>query len=471
VKKADQRRHRWSMGATERRSLLIIGDLLSASLAAFLALALWAQFDWLGFSLAFIKARANWFIFLPPLWLILMVDLYDIRRASSWRHTIRGILLAAVGGVFFYLLIYFTSSPGSLPRRGIFYFLLLVVVMTLIWRWVYVRVFTTPTFMKRVLVVGAGDSGRTLLSVIKAMHPPPFFLVGLVDDDISKKGKVIEGISVLGDNTCIMDVIQRENVSEIIVAILGSMNGEMFQALLDVQERGVKITRMPVSYEELLGRLPIRYMESDWLLRSFVDDLRVSSPYLLAKRLLDLLGSLIGVMIFLVTFPWIAAAILIDSGRPVFFKQSRLGRGGYTFNLIKYRTMRQDAEADGEAHWARKDDPRATRLGRILRRTHLDELPQFWNVLRGDMSVVGPRPERPELVAELQQQIPFYRARLLTKPGITGWAQVNFGKGASVEGSEEKLEYDLYYIKHRNLIMDLWIIMRTIASASVFQGV
>jgi lipopolysaccharide/colanic/teichoic acid biosynthesis glycosyltransferase len=133
--------------------------------------------------------------------------------------------------------------------------------------------------------------------------------------------------------------------------------------------------------------------------------------------------------------------------------------------------MRQDAEADGQAHWAMQEDPRATRVGRLMRKAHLDELPQFWNVLRGEMSVVGPRPERPELVAELEKQIPFYRARLLVKPGVTGWAQVNYGKGASVEGSAEKLEFDLYYIKHRSLAMDLWILLRTFGAVLGLRGV
>jgi lipopolysaccharide/colanic/teichoic acid biosynthesis glycosyltransferase len=133
--------------------------------------------------------------------------------------------------------------------------------------------------------------------------------------------------------------------------------------------------------------------------------------------------------------------------------------------------MRQDAEADGQPHWARAGDPRMTRVGALLRKMHLDEFPQFWNVLKGEMSLVGPRPERPELVAELERQIPFYRARLLVKPGVSGWAQINYGKGASVEGSAEKLEYDLYYIKHRGLWMDLWIVMRSIGAIFGLRGV
>jgi lipopolysaccharide/colanic/teichoic acid biosynthesis glycosyltransferase len=153
------------------------------------------------------------------------------------------------------------------------------------------------------------------------------------------------------------------------------------------------------------------------------------------------------------------------------FRQARLGQGGRPFSVYKFRTMRQDAEADGQAHWALEGDPRATRVGRVLRRVHLDEFPQFWNVLVGEMSLVGPRPERPEMVAELEKQIPFYRARLLVKPGIGGWAQVNYGKGASVEGSAEKLEYDLYYIKHRSLMLDVLIILRTFGSVFGLRGV
>ncbi len=457
--------------ASERRSLLILLDLLAASAATFLALTLWAQLDWLGFSWDFVRARAAWFVLLPLIWVLLMVNLYDERRASSWRETIRGVFLAALGGVVLYLAAYFFTEPGSLPRRGVLYFLVMVIVFTLMLRGVYVRVFTAPGFLRRVLVVGAGESGQTILKLINDMNPPPYFLVGLIDDDPSMHGQVIEGIPILGDNSKLLDIIEKEGISEILVAIQGPMQGEMFQALLDTQERGIQVTRMPMAYEELLGRVPIQHLESDWLIRSFVDELRVSAFYLLVKRLIDLVGGLGGMLIFLVIYPWVALAILIESRRPILFTQVRLGQGGRLHGVVKFRTMHQDAEADGQAQWAQRGDTRATRVGRLLRRTHLDEIPQFWNVLRGEMSLVGPRPERPELVDELEKQIPFYRARLLVKPGITGWAQVNYGKGASIEGSAEKLEYDLYYIKHRGLLMDIWIILRTIGSVFGFGGV
>ncbi len=471
MKPVELKGRRWRLETGERRLLLIFGDLIAASAATFIALALWAHLDWLGFSIEFLIARANWFILLPPVWLLLMVNLYDVWRSSSWRATLRGVVLAAGGGAIIYLVVYLFSDPFSLPRRGPLYFLFLVIVLTLFWRWMYIRVFTAPAFMRRVLIVGAGESGSTLLKYVNEIWPPPFYVVGLVDDDTSKHGEEIEGHQVLGDNSHLLALVEEQKITDLIVAILGPMNGEMFQALLDAQELGVQITRMPVAYEELLGRVPIQHLESDWLLRSFVDEVRAPAYYNFLQRLMDILGGLIGIFLFILVYPWAALALVLESGRPVLFKQQRLGKGGHTFEVVKFRTMRQDAEADGHAQWAQEQDPRATRVGRFLRRTHLDELPQFLNVLGGDMSVVGPRPERPELVAELEKKIPFYRARLLVKPGITGWAQVNYGKGASVEGSSEKLEYDLFYIKHRTILMDVWIILRTAGSVLGFRGV
>ena len=467
----NSRRGRWRMSAGERRIILIVGDFIAAASAAFLALYLWAQIDWLGFSLVFVRFRAGWFFLLPLLWLFLMINSYDVIRASSWGDTLRGVMFSGIGGVVLYLLAYFTSDPGSLPRRGVLYFLVLVILLTLTWRWLYIKIFTAPDFMRRALVIGAGESGITLVNVVRAINPPPFTLVGIIDDDPDKQGMEIDSCRVLGENINLLPLIEQEGITDIIVAILGPMNGEMFQAILDAQERGVLITRMPVSYEELLGRLPINHLESDWLVRSFVDEVHISPLYAMSKRVLDICGSILGLLGLLMIYPWVALAIMIESGRPVIYIQERLGQGGKEYWVVKFRTMSQDAEADGDAHWAMEGDPRATTVGKFLRKTHLDEFPQFWNVLMGEMSLVGPRPERSILVDELQKQIPFYRARLLAKPGITGWAQINYGKGASVEGSAEKLEYDLYYIKHRSLLMDLWIILRTTGSIIGFRGI
>lgn len=467
-----RKERRIQLRTAERRMLLIVGDFIIAIIATMVALALWSELDYLALSEEFVRARATWFVLLPIIWLFLMINLYDLRRAASWSETLRGVLVAAGIGTMMYLSVYFfRTEAGSLPRRGPLYFLIVVVVTTLAWRWIYVKVFTSLQFLRRVLIVGAGTSGSALVELLQGLESSPFYIVGLIDDDVEKQGKEIHGIKVLGGSAQLEQIIIEGEVSDIIVAILGPMNGEMFQALLDAQERWVEIIRMPVLYEELLGRVPIHHLESDWLLRSFVDEVRVSGLYLVGKRFIDILGGLVGTLILLLILPLVSIAILVESGRPIIFTQTRLGKGGKPYELIKFRTMGQDAEPDGIAQWAFRGDPRMTKVGLILRKLHVDEFPQFINVFLGNMSLVGPRPERPELVEQLEKEIPFYRARLLVKPGIGGWAQVNFGKGGSIEGSAEKLEFDLYYIKHRSMMLDLWVIFRSIGTAIVFQGV
>jgi lipopolysaccharide/colanic/teichoic acid biosynthesis glycosyltransferase len=244
----------------------------------------------------------------------------------------------------------------------------------------------------------------------------------------------------------------------------------MFQALLDAQEMGVDITRMPVAYEELLGRVPIKYLETEWILRSFVDQMRVDLYYELAKRTVDILGALVGLVLLLPMIPFITIAIALDSGFPIFYTQIRMGKGGQLYKMLKFRTMNQNAEPDGQPKWAEENDRRATRVGLFLRKTHIDEMPQFLNVLRGEMSLVGPRAERPELVEWFQQHVPFYRARLLVKPGITGWAQVNQQYAASIPETIEKLEYDLFYIKRRNILTDVNVLLRTPAIVLGLRG-
>jgi exopolysaccharide biosynthesis polyprenyl glycosylphosphotransferase len=248
------------------------------------------------------------------------------------------------------------------------------------------------------------------------------------------------------------------------------MQGATFQTILDAQDRGVEVIPMPALYEELMGRVPVHHLESEWLIRSFVVEARAGGFYETGKRLLDLAASVVGLGIWLILYPLIALVILIDSGFPIMYSQMRSGKGGRPFRIHKFRTMRQDAEKDGQARMAQESDDRVTRVGYFLRRTHLDELPQFWNVLRGEMSMVGPRSERPEWVTHFEKQIPFYRARLLVKPGITGWAQVNYGYVSTVEETTLKLEYDLYYIKHRSILMDLTIILRTVGQMIGFRG-
>ncbi len=456
----------------ERRALVVLGDFLMASAALGLGIALWAIADVPKVTLAeFFQTRlTGWFFWLPFLWLLLLVDSYDPRKTDDRRRTFRAVTAAALLGLVAYMAIYFTSEPNSLPRRGVAAFLVLGYLFTLLWRMLYIQIFTAPRFLHRVLLVGAGSTGQALLKVISDLWPPPYYLAGLIDDDPEKQATDLYGYKVLGSSDTLLEIVERENISDIIVAISGFMRSRMFQSLLDAQTLGVQITRMPVAYEELLGRVPVNHLEADWMLRNFVDEARVGAFYRLGKRLLDVIGGLIGVAILVVIGPFIALAILIEDGSPVVFQQLRAGQGNRPYKIYKFRTMVTNAEKEGQPQLAKENDDRTTRVGRILRKTHLDEWLQFVNVLRGEMSLVGPRPERPEFVEHFQEEIPFYRARLLVKPGIAGWAQIHFAYAATMEEMVMKLEYDLYYIKHRNLWLDIVIILRTIATVIGFRG-
>jgi len=358
----------------ERRALVIIGDLIMAWIALAIAVYFWASAEsqQLGF-FKFVELRLQpWFYLLPFLWLALLVDSYDTRRTSDLRRTVFSVGASAMIGAVFYLGIYFISDT-SLPRRGVAMFLLAALGLTLLWRVIYIRVFTAPRFMHRILLVGAGVTGQAILNIYNKIHPQPFIMVGVVDDDPEKIGTEIMGHRILGGSELILETIEKENISELIVAISGRMNSDTFQTLLDAQESGVEITRMPRAYEELLGRVPVHYLEADWVLRSFVDEARIGPFYNFTKRLLDVIGGLVGVATLLVIGPFITLAILIESGWPVVFEQTRAGKGGMPFKIYKFRTMHQNAEADSGPQLARENDNRTTHVGRILRKTHLDE--------------------------------------------------------------------------------------------------
>lgn len=464
----------WRLGISERRVILILGDLLMAGGALAIALYFWAagiEVRNMRQAVEFLQLRPpNWFYLLPIVWLILLIETYNPHRALNWRQTLTGLIAAALIGMGIYVLFYFTSDPGSLPRRGVASFALSAWLLTALWRLLYIRIFTSPQFTRRAILMGAGSSGLALLEVINGIKPAPYHVVALLDDNPTKRNKKLAGHRVIGGGRRMLSLIEENGVSDVLVAINGRMQEATFRALLEAQEQGVEIVRMPVAYEELLDRVPINYLEADWLVRSFVDDARVNRFYQMGKRLFDIVGGLIGVTILVLITPLISLLIWIDSGLPITFSQTRAGKGGKPYRIIKFRTMRVDAEKRGKPLLAKEDDKRSTRVGRFLRKTRLDEWPQFYNVLRGDMSLVGPRPERPELMEHFERHIPFYRARLLDKPGITGWAQVNYGYYATLKEMGTKLEYDLYYIKHRGPILDFVILLRTVGTIFGFRG-
>jgi exopolysaccharide biosynthesis polyprenyl glycosylphosphotransferase len=454
---------RWRLSINDRRTLLILGDLIVSVIALAVALIIWATLsdEWFGFSIDFFRERvAFWFYLLPLSWILLLVEAYDVHRAADLPRTLQGVSSAAGLGLVLYMVVYFASS-NPLPRVGVAIFLLISYGLTILWRLAYIKIFTKPEFLRRVLLIGAGNAGQTILDVLNDIKPKPFNLIGIIDDDPDKLHSTVDGYQVIAGSEQLLAIIETERITEIIVAISGEMKGTTFQTLLDAQQAGVEITRMPVAYEQLLNRVPIKILEADWILRSFVDQFKISRFYTINKRLMDIVGGLFGVLVIAILLPFVGLGIIIDDGFPIFYSQTRLGRGGKPFQIIKFRTMRKDAEAAGLPMLAKEDDERATRIGRILRKTHIDEIPQFINVLRGEMSIVGPRSERPGLVDHYVRRIPFYRARLLVKPGATGWAQVNYGYAGTIEQTINKLEYDLYYIKHRTISLDILTILRT----------
>ena len=459
---------------SEQRTILLVGDFIASVAAMAGAIYFWYEYSLYRLIESGVKPNIAerivqlevpfWFYVLPLAWLLLMVDSYEIHTASNWRKTLRGIAVAPVVGLLGYSLVFtINTDPNSLPRIAIGAFLVLASFLTLGWRAIYIRLYTSSGLMRRVLVIGAGKAGRTLVEAYRKLNPPPFLIIGFIDDDPAKRNKSYHGFGVLGDSEHLLDLVEEYRISDVVVAITGEIKGETFQTVLDAQERGIEVTRMPIMYEELTQRVPIEHLESDWVVRSFVDQVRISGLYELLKRVMDIFGGFVGTVVFLLVFPFIAVAIIVETGFPVFYSQPRLGKGAKLFNILKFRTMTQNAEAEG-IKAAEENDPRITKVGNFLRKTRLDEMPQFWDVLRGEMSLVGPRAERPELVAEYQKQIPFYRARLLVKPGLTGWAQINYGYVATVKETVVKLEYDLYYIKHRTLGMDFSIVLRTIGT-------
>ena len=457
---------------SDLRVILVLGDLLAAVIALGISLYAWASGDsWYQFSVEFLKYRAPaWFYLLPFIWIILLVDTYDTQKSANLRQTLRSIGTVFLVSAIVYLAIYFAVEPNSLPRLGVAVFIVSATLLTLLWRVIYVRTFTSIASQQRVLIIGAGKAGSALVEVISELDPPPFRLIGLIDDDPSKLGTAIQGYPILGNHESMVEIIANQGITDLILAISNEMNHGMFQSILTAQEEGINLTTMTDTYESLSGRVPIDLLESDWVVRSFLDRAATSGFYRLAKRLMDLALGLIGLIALVILFPLLALVILLDSGRPIIFTQQRLGKGGKPYTIFKLRTMKSNSDMEKEALVTATNDPRITRIGRLLRKAHLDELPQIINVLRGEMSFVGPRSERVELVRVFQKEVPFYRARMLVKPGITGWAQIHQAYAETIAETVTKLQYDLYYIEHASIWMDINILLRTVGSVLGFKG-
>jgi sugar transferase (PEP-CTERM system associated) len=313
---------------------------------------------------------------------------------------------------------------------------------------------------KRVLILGAGEQARGVLELVSRNgHRDSIDVIGV--HPLTTAEVAVSGVRILPITMSVSEAAHQYGAHEIIIAMREQRGGALpVSQLLECKLRGVQITDLQTFFERELGQIRLDSLKASWLV--FGEGCQQGLLRETVKRLFDVLAS---ATLLLLTLPVIALTALLihleDRG-PIFYRQERVGQGGRVFEILKFRSMRNDAERDGKPKWAQSNDQRITRIGRFIRRTRIDELPQAINVLRGEMSFVGPRPERPFFVRQLVQDIPFYAARHSVKPGITGWAQVRYPYGASLDDASQKLQYDLYYVKNHTLFLDLLIIVETV---------
>ena len=466
-----------NLRASERRLLLLAFDVLLINLA--LLLAVWIGWNRVS-TLSQLLLPYKWYITLTVVWVVvgLFFDVYNLARAANTFTIVRAAAAAAVATVLLYSLIP-SLTPILKSRTQIFVFLGLALLLLVGWRVLYSQFFVQPFFHQRALVVGAGWAGRTLVSAMQvAPHDANpyrgtgYEFVGFIDDDPACAGTTVEDIPVLGGHESLLPMAAALQVNEVILAITHrhAINDVLFDDLLRCREQGIHLSTMSDLYERLLGRVPVQHVGRDLYMALPSADSAYQRLYNIIKRLIDLISALPGMAVLLLALPWVALANRLSSPGPLFYRQARVGKGGKTFDVFKFRSMAPDAEATTGAVWAAANDSRITTVGRFLRKTRLDELPQFLNILRGEMSLIGPRPERPEFVDKLADEIPFYRARHAVRPGLTGWAQVQYRYGSTQDDARIKLEYDLYYVKHASFLLDLRIALQTIPVMLLFKG-
>ena len=462
---------RWQLQILERRRLLMIGDAAVCLIAVLFSLRVWAAVAREPFNAEFIVWRVAWFFVMPGLWLLLASanDFYDGRVTTRRTEAMGRLFRITLQMMALYLMIFFLAEREALPRLFIFYYGVASFLLVGLWRLLNPALLGWASSPRGLLIVGADRAAELLIETLRSEAPDIYRVTGIISDQ-PEAPAILGGVSVVGDSSRLLEWITREGVTELALTSTREMSGDLFQAVMDAYERGVVITPVPILYERVTGRVPVDYVGNHWLVVLPIAEGSTLKPYVMIKWLIDKSLALIGMIVFLLLLPILALAIYFDSPGPIFYSQERVGLNGRLFSIIKFRTMVNDAEKLSGPVFAGANDPRVTRLGRFMRKTRLDELPQLINVLRGDMSLVGPRPERMHHVKRLQEKIPFYRTRHIVRPGLTGWAQVRYKYGADDEDSRIKLQYDLYYIRHRSLLLDLNILVRTVGKVLRMGG-
>jgi sugar transferase (PEP-CTERM system associated) len=394
-------------------------------------------------------------------------DLYDDPRVSADVRELLVRIVQALGATSLILsVLYFVFPTLILGERVFVGAAFLGGTLVIAWRIGFAWAARRVAPRERLLIVGTNAAAVALTRELDAREDLGVQIVGFIDPSPTPEG--VPHANVIGTIPDIPAIVRARAVDRVVVNLADARGRLPMDQLLQMKLAGVTFDHLASVYEEYTGKIAVENLRPSWLI--FSPGFRTSAPRLAAKRAFDIAGALVGLAIAAPAIAVLAVAIKLTSPGPVFYRQPRVGRSGRIFKVVKLRSMRADAEAATGPVWARKDDDRVTRMGRLMRKTRLDELPQFWNVLRGDMSIVGPRPERPQFVRSLTRDIPFYGQRHVVKPGITGWAQVRYTYGATVEDAIEKLQYELYYIKHLSVSFDLFIIFETIKTVVMRAG-
>lgn len=385
------------------------------------------------------------------------------------------LLLAALNAICLGLLVlagYFFLNPAigtalltSLPGAAVLALATLAVVARFSFNCT-----TSPIITRRILVLGVGEDAALVKDALDDVNVCSHSLVGFYSIDIGHRiDAVVPANRILPPSKSIEETVRKHRVNEIVLAMRERRGGALpLSDLLNCKLRGIKVTDLSAFFEKYHGKVRIDLLHESWFI--FGNGFRQHKTRLFVKRVFDIIASSVLLVLSLPVMLLAAIAIKLDSAGPVIYRQERVGQGGRPFNLLKFRSMRADAEKDGKPLWALTDDARVTRVGRLMRLTRVDELPQLLSVLAGKMSLVGPRPERPYFVEKLVQQIPFYDARHSIKPGVTGWAQVRHHYGASVDDARDKLQYDLYYVKNHTLLFDLVVLFYSVRVVLFAQG-
>ncbi len=385
--------------------------------------------------------------------------MYERRSLTHKEHYLLMSSVSVVISLMIIILIFYARFELLIGRGVLFLGGGLILLSTGSIRYLYRVVAGYGLFSKNTLIVGEGQDALNVIRLLRRTEDSGYRVYGVVTGVKSKMGDFLEGVPILGNISKLREFVEHYRIESVIVATSSAREPSLLRVLRPLRYAGVQLQDYASCYEQLAQEIPIDHIDDEWLMHAALNSSRIHIRKI--KRIMDVAVSVIGLIVTAPACLVAAMLIKLDSPGAILYRQRRAGLDGRVYTLIKFRTMKTNAEAGCGAVWADPQDRRITRVGRVLRKVRIDEIPQLVNVLRGEMSLVGPRPERPEFITALSEAIPFYRERLLVPPGITGWAQIRYPYAASIEAARRKLQFDLYYIKHMSLFLDTVILLKT----------